>query len=68
MPPNLIERIFDPFFTTKEVAKGTGLGLSISFGIVDAMGGRLSARNTASGATFTVQLPRAHGPARQAGE
>jgi len=59
MAPGVSDRAFDPFFTTKEVTKGTGLGLSISFGIVDAMGGRLWARNTDTGAVFTVDLPRA---------
>jgi signal transduction histidine kinase len=59
--PDLVERIFDPFFTTKEVTKGTGLGLSISLGIVDAMGGRISAANKDVGAAFTVRLPRIHG-------
>ena len=57
--PGVSDRVFDPFFTTKEVTKGTGLGLSISFGIVNAMGGRLWARNGEAGAVFTVDLPRA---------
>ena len=59
IPPERIERVFDPFFTTKEATKGTGLGLSISFGIVDAMGGRLTAESNGAGSVFTVSLPRA---------
>ncbi len=55
-----LSRIFDPFFTTKPVGKGTGLGLSISYGLVEQHGGRLAARNHASGgAEFTLELPRA---------
>ena len=59
IPPELIDRIFDPFFTTKEATKGTGLGLSISYGIVDAMGGRLTVESNGAGAVFTVRLPKA---------
>ncbi|MFJ7284093.1 ATP-binding protein [Pseudomonas sp. NPDC099000] len=53
----LLERIFEPFFTTKPVGVGTGLGLSVSYGIVENMGGRLSARNSVEGARFCVELP-----------
>jgi PAS domain S-box-containing protein len=55
--PEHLERVFEPFFTTKEINKGTGLGLSISYGIVSEMGGRISAKNTADGASFTLELP-----------
>ncbi len=57
MPNQVLERVFDPFFTTKEAGKGTGLGLSISYAIISDMGGRLSVRNGAEGAEFTVSLP-----------
>lgn len=57
VPPDVADRIFDPFFTTKEVTKGTGLGLSISYGIVNAMGGRITVENFGGGALFTVRLP-----------
>jgi len=49
--------IFDPFFTTKQPGKGVGLGLSISFNSITEVGGVLSARNEAAGATFTIRLP-----------
>lgn len=61
IPPDVVERIFDPFFTTKEVTKGTGLGLSISFGIVNAMGGRITVENFGGGALFTITLPAIQG-------
>lgn len=57
--PRLLERIFEPFFTTKPVGKGTGLGLSVSYGIVEQMGGLLSAENSAEGARFIISLPLA---------
>jgi two-component system NtrC family sensor kinase len=54
-----IDRIFDPFFTTKEVGKGTGLGLSICYGIIQAHGGEIVAKNNpdGDGSTFVVRLP-----------
>ncbi|MCC6748135.1 MAG: PAS domain S-box protein [Deltaproteobacteria bacterium] len=59
-------RIFEPFFTTKPPGRGTGLGLSISRSIVQALGGRLDARNHPDGgAAFTVRL-RAADEAREA--
>ncbi|HVS11737.1 MAG TPA: ATP-binding protein, partial [Planctomycetota bacterium] len=55
IPAEVLDRIFDPFFTT---TRGTGLGLAVSYGIVQAHGGTLSARNDpAGGAVFTLSLP-----------
>ncbi len=55
---SLIDRIFEPFFTTKEVGEGTGLGLSIIYGIIQEMGGEISAANTQEGACFTITLEK----------
>ncbi|WP_417729506.1 sensor histidine kinase [Roseovarius sp.] len=52
------EKIFDPFYSTKLVGdgEGMGLGLSISYGLVQSFGGKITGRNTESGAEFTVAL------------
>ncbi|WP_074219196.1 ATP-binding protein [Rhodovulum sp. ES.010] len=53
-----LENLFEPFYTTKEPGDGVGLGLAISSGIVNDLGGRLTARNGRDGgAVFEVQLP-----------
>ena len=53
-----LKKIFTPFFTTKPVGKGTGLGLSVCFGIIDKMGGEMSAASQENiGTTFTIRLP-----------
>ncbi len=53
-----LDALFEPFFTTKNPGDGVGLGLAISSGIVNDMGGRLTARNAETqGAVFEVQLP-----------
>ncbi len=53
-----LDDLFEPFFTTKQPGDGVGLGLAISSGIVNDLGGRLSARNGQDGgAVFEVQLP-----------
>lgn len=56
------ERIFDTFYRVRKrdrVRAGTGLGLAISRGFVEAMGGRITARNRPdrTGAVFTLTLP-----------
>ncbi|CAM3802508.1 ATP-binding protein [Vreelandella rituensis] len=59
LPQEVIEQMFDPFFTTKPVGEGLGLGLFISYGIVQDLGGKLSAGNhVAKGAWFRLALPR----------
>lgn len=51
------EKIFNPFFTTRN--QGTGLGLSVSYGVVQALGGRITVESRpGAGATFTVHIPR----------
>lgn len=58
MTPEQLEMVFMPFFTTKEPGKGTGLGLSVSYGIIQGLGGRLSAASThGMGSEFTIELP-----------
>ncbi|WP_435141961.1 sensor histidine kinase [Pseudopelagicola sp. nBUS_19] len=53
-----LDDLFEPFFTTKQPGDGVGLGLAISSGIVNDLGGRLTARNgQRQGAVFEVQLP-----------
>ncbi len=53
-----LENLFEPFYTTKKPGEGVGLGLAISSGIVNDLGGRLTARNgEGGGAVFEVQLP-----------
>ncbi len=58
-----LDSLFEPFYTTKKPGEGVGLGLAISSGIVNDLGGRLTARNVKSvgsqlgGAVFEVLLP-----------
>ncbi|MCX7889861.1 MAG: ATP-binding protein [Rhodobacteraceae bacterium] len=53
-----LENLFEPFYTTKKPGDGVGLGLAISSGIVNDLGGRLTARNGQDGgAVFEIQLP-----------
>ena len=52
------DNLFEPFYTTKQPGDGVGLGLAISSGIVNDLGGRLTARNApGGGAVFEMQLP-----------
>jgi len=53
-----LDALFEPFYTTKQPGDGVGLGLAISSGIVNDLGGRLTARNgSTGGAVFEMQLP-----------
>jgi two-component system C4-dicarboxylate transport sensor histidine kinase DctB len=53
-----LDALFEPFYTTKQPGDGVGLGLAISSGIINDLGGRLTARNNSGGgAVFEVQLP-----------
>jgi len=53
-----LDKLFEPFHTTKKPGEGVGLGLAISSGIVNDLGGRLTARNAPDGgAVFEVELP-----------
>ncbi|HVL77487.1 MAG TPA: ATP-binding protein, partial [Noviherbaspirillum sp.] len=62
------QHLFEPFFTTKPSGKGLGLGLAISSSIVQAMNGKLSARNhPQGGAEFELDLPLAPGDPCTAG-
>ncbi|GAA0274243.1 ATP-binding protein [Alteraurantiacibacter aestuarii] len=53
----LMDQLFQPFATTK--ADGLGLGLVISRDIMRELGGDLTASSSASGAHFTMRIPRA---------
>ncbi len=62
LPAGDEERIFDTFYRVRKsdrVRAGTGLGLAISRGFVEAMGGRITARNRSDGpgAAFTLTFP-----------
>jgi len=60
IPSNQEESIFEKFTrgTRESTTPGVGLGLAISRAIVEAQGGRISARNgPAGGAVFTFTLP-----------
>lgn len=62
-----LDALFEPFYTTKQPGDGVGLGLAISSGIVNDLGGRLTARNAPDGgAVFEVVLPALDAPAAAA--
>jgi two-component system sensor histidine kinase KdpD len=60
--PAELERIFDKFYRGRRQgpqSPGIGLGLAICRGYVEAMGGRISARNRTDrgGAVFSMSFP-----------
>ncbi len=64
-----LESLFEPFYTTKAPGDGVGLGLAISSGIVNDLGGRLTAKNGQNGgAVFEISLPLAGRATKQAAE
>jgi two-component system, NtrC family, sensor kinase len=53
-----MNKIFTPFFSTKPHGKGTGLGLAICRGIIERLGGSISATSdVGEKTTFTIHLP-----------
>lgn len=59
LPEGVEERVFEKFFRAKGApAGGTGLGLAIARGFVQAMGGRITAKNhPEGGAEFELHFP-----------
>ncbi|MGB7157202.1 MAG: ATP-binding protein, partial [Tepidisphaeraceae bacterium] len=60
LPPGAEDRVFQKFFRGGQIGarRGIGLGLAICRGIVDAHGGRITARNRPSGgAVFSFTIP-----------
>jgi CheY-like chemotaxis protein len=57
IPGGDLTKIFDPFFTTKG-KRGTGLGLSMARGVLERLGGDITAENRPEGgACFTLSFP-----------
>jgi two-component system, NtrC family, C4-dicarboxylate transport sensor histidine kinase DctB len=57
IPEEILDKIFDPYFTTRGPDQGTGIGLYMSKIIIEKnIPGRLSARNTAEGAEFRIEV------------
>ena len=68
IPEEELPRVFDPFFSTSETRE-TGLGLSIAYGLLQRLGGSISAANRAGGGSvFTLEFPLASRSLRRAAE
>ena len=62
--PEVLDRIFEPWVTTKAAGQGTGLGLSIARGVVQRMGGAISANpRPAGGTVLRITLPSSNAEA-----
>lgn len=60
MDQRIMERMYEPYYTTKDKGEGTGLGLAMVHGIVDDLGGLITAKSAKdAGTTFTIYLPLA---------
>jgi CheY-like chemotaxis protein len=70
MTAEQIERLFDPFDrlgAERSDVEGTGLGLPLSRGLIQAMGGKMSADSVpGTGTTIRVELAGADGPGDEA--
>lgn len=65
IPNEDLERVFDKFYRVSrpENVIGTGLGLAICKGIVDTIGGKISAANREGGGTvITITFPKENEP------
>lgn len=57
--PANVEKVFTPFFTTRREGGGTGLGLDIVMSILRNHNGAIKVADSAKGARFVIDLPRA---------
>jgi PAS domain S-box-containing protein len=57
IPAEIITKVFEPYFTTKGPQAGTGIGMFMSKTIIEKnMGGKITARNTDTGAEFRIEV------------